>query len=108
MVIECRNLIKKPSRISLPVEMVPLEQWYMSAVTVVTCILSTVVVATAIVPTVSRIKLLPTHYFLITITLPQGLRDLVRSHQKQSYGALFSCTNEALKKLALRYTVYRL
>jgi len=45
-------------------------------------------------------KLLPTHYFLLTITLPQGLRDVVRSHQKQSYGALFSCTNEALKKLA--------
>ena len=45
-------------------------------------------------------KLLPTYYFLLTITLPQGLRDVVRSHQKQSYGALFSCTNEALKKLA--------
>jgi hypothetical protein len=45
-------------------------------------------------------KLLPTHYFLLTITLPQGLRDVVRSNQKQSYGALFSCTNEALKKLA--------
>jgi hypothetical protein len=45
-------------------------------------------------------KLLPTHYFLLTITLPQGLRDVVRSHQKQSYGALFSCTNKALKKLA--------
>ena len=45
-------------------------------------------------------KLLPTHYFLLTITLPQGLRDVVRSHQKQSYGALFSCANEALKKLA--------
>jgi hypothetical protein len=45
-------------------------------------------------------KLLPTHYFLLTITLPQGLRDVVRSHQKQAYGALFSCTNDALKKLA--------
>lgn len=45
-------------------------------------------------------KMLPTHYFLLTVTLPQGLRDVVRSHQKQSYGALFSCTNEALKKLA--------
>ena len=45
-------------------------------------------------------KLLPTHYFLLTITLPQGLRDVVRSHQKQSYGALFSCTHKALKKLA--------
>ncbi len=45
-------------------------------------------------------KLLPTHYFLLTITLPQALRDVVRSHQKQTYSALFSCTNEALKKLA--------
>lgn len=45
-------------------------------------------------------KLLPTHYFLLTLTLPQGLRDVVRSHQKQTYGAMFSCTNEALKKLA--------
>jgi hypothetical protein len=45
-------------------------------------------------------KLLPTHYFLLTITLPQGRRNVVRSHQKQSYGALFSCTNQALKKLA--------
>ena len=45
-------------------------------------------------------KLLPTHYFLLTITLPEGLREVVRSHQKQSYGALFSCINEALKKLA--------
>jgi hypothetical protein len=45
-------------------------------------------------------KLLPTHYFLLTITLPQTLRAVVRSNQKQSYGALFSCTNYALKKLA--------
>jgi len=46
-------------------------------------------------------KLLPTHYFLLTITLPQSLRNVVRSHQKQSYGALFSCTNKALKKAGL-------
>ena len=45
-------------------------------------------------------KLLPTYYFLITVTLPLGLRGVVRSHQKQSYAALFSCINEALKKLA--------
>ncbi|MCF6245888.1 MAG: transposase [Desulfobacula sp.] len=43
---------------------------------------------------------MPTHYFLLTITLPQGLRGIVRSHQQQSYSALFSCTNKALKKLA--------
>lgn len=45
-------------------------------------------------------KLLPTHYFLLTITLPQILWNVVRSHQKKSYDAMFSCANEALKKLA--------
>ena len=45
-------------------------------------------------------KLLPTHYFLLTITLPEGLRDVVRSHQKITYTALFSCAHKALKKLA--------
>ncbi len=45
-------------------------------------------------------KLLPTHYFLLTITLPESLRDTVRSNQKVSYAALFSCVYESLKKLA--------
>ena len=45
-------------------------------------------------------NLLPTHYFLLTITLPQGLRDVSRSHQKIVYKAMFSCGHEALKKLA--------
>ena len=45
-------------------------------------------------------KLLPTHYFLLTITLPEPLRDVVRSNQKASYAALFSCAHESLKKLA--------
>jgi hypothetical protein len=45
-------------------------------------------------------NLLPTHYFLLTITLPQVLRDAARSHQKIVYSALFSCAHEALKKLA--------
>ena len=45
-------------------------------------------------------NLLPTHYFLFTITLPQGLRDIARSHQKIVYRAMFSCSHEALKKLA--------
>lgn len=45
-------------------------------------------------------KLLPTHYFLLTITLPQGLRHIARSHQKIVYTAMFSCAHEALKKLA--------
>jgi hypothetical protein len=45
-------------------------------------------------------KLLPTHYFLYTITLPQGLRDVARSHQRIVYVALFSCAHGALIKLA--------
>jgi hypothetical protein len=45
-------------------------------------------------------KLLPTHYFLLTVTLPQGLRDIARSHQRIVYAALFSCAHDALKKLA--------
>lgn len=45
-------------------------------------------------------QLLPTHYFLLTITLPQGLRYVARSNQKIVYKALFSCAHEALTKLA--------
>jgi hypothetical protein len=45
-------------------------------------------------------NLLPTHYFLVTITLPQGLRDIARSHQEIVYKALFSCAHEALRTLA--------
>ena len=45
-------------------------------------------------------KLLPTHYFLLTLTLPQGLRVIARSYQRSAYAALFSCAHEALKKLA--------
>jgi len=45
-------------------------------------------------------KLLPTHYFLLTITLPESLRVVVRSNQKAAYAALFSCAHESLKKLA--------
>ncbi|RLJ05214.1 MAG: transposase [Candidatus Aenigmatarchaeota archaeon] len=45
-------------------------------------------------------NLLPTHYFLLTITLPQGLRDIARSHQKTVYATMFSCAHEALRTLA--------
>jgi hypothetical protein len=45
-------------------------------------------------------KLLPTHYFLLTITLPEGLRRVARSNQKLMYAAMFSCAHDALKKLA--------
>ena len=45
-------------------------------------------------------NLLPTHYFLLTLTLPQGLRNVARSHQRIVYAAMFSCAHKALKKLA--------
>ena len=45
-------------------------------------------------------NLLPTHYFLLTITLPQGLRKVARAHQKITYNTLFSCAHQSLKKLA--------
>lgn len=45
-------------------------------------------------------NLLPTHYFLLTVTLPQELRDIARSNQKAVYKAMFSCANKSLKKLA--------
>jgi len=45
-------------------------------------------------------KLLPTHYFLVTLTLPHGLREVSRSHQRIVYAALFSCAHESLTTLA--------
>jgi len=45
-------------------------------------------------------NLLPTHYFLLTATLPEGLRDVARSNQRAVYKAMFSCTHGALTKLA--------
>lgn len=44
--------------------------------------------------------LLPTHYFLVTFTLPQELRSLARSHQKLIYNLLFRASSQALLKLA--------
>lgn len=45
-------------------------------------------------------KLLPCHYFLLTVTVPKALRRVIRSHQRVGYAALFSCTVAALTKLA--------
>ena len=43
---------------------------------------------------------LPTHYFLVTFTLPDELRDLARSNQKLFYHLLFKASSKALLKLA--------
>jgi len=45
-------------------------------------------------------QLLPCPYFLLTFTLPQALRQFVRSHQRVGYAALFAASSEALKQLA--------
>lgn len=44
--------------------------------------------------------LLPTHYFLVTFTLPAELRNIARSNQKFIYNLLFSSSAAALQKLA--------
>ena len=45
-------------------------------------------------------RLLPTHYFLITFTLPAELRPIARSNQKIIYNLLFKSSAAALQKLA--------
>ena len=44
--------------------------------------------------------LLPTHYFLVTFTLPCELRPVARSNQKLVYDLLFTSSAAALQKLA--------
>jgi hypothetical protein len=44
--------------------------------------------------------LLPVPYFLVTFTLPAGLRKVARSHQEIVYNLLFRSSAEALQELA--------
>src|SRR5215475_10308241 len=41
--------------------------------------------------------LLPTNYFLVTFTLPEPLRDWMRSHHKIGYDLLFEASGQALQ-----------
>jgi hypothetical protein len=43
---------------------------------------------------------LPGHHFMVTFTVPQEIRDFIRSHQRIAYAALFAASSEAMKKLA--------
>lgn len=45
-------------------------------------------------------KVLPVNYFMFTFTVPQELRELIRSNQKICYDALFKAASGAMKKLA--------
>lgn len=44
--------------------------------------------------------LLPVPYFMVTFTLPEGLRTLTRSHQRLIYDLLFQTSAAALQELA--------
>lgn len=44
--------------------------------------------------------LLPVPYFMVTFTLPQALRRIARSHQREMYNLLFRCAAAALQELA--------
>lgn len=46
-------------------------------------------------------KLLPVKYYMITFTIPQELRAIFRSNQKDCYNLLFRASSECLKQLAL-------
>jgi predicted RNA-binding Zn-ribbon protein involved in translation (DUF1610 family) len=45
-------------------------------------------------------RLLPVPYFLLTFTLPAGLRELTRSHPRAIYALLFRLSAEATQQLA--------
>ena len=45
-------------------------------------------------------RLLPCPYFLLTLTVPAGLRDFVRRHQRIAYAAMFEASSAAIKTLA--------
>jgi hypothetical protein len=45
-------------------------------------------------------RLLPCPYFLVTFTLPSGLRAVARHHQRVVYSALFEASSESLRDLA--------
>lgn len=44
--------------------------------------------------------LLPVPYFLLTFTLPSGLREIARNHQRLVYDLLFRLSAEATQQLA--------
>lgn len=45
-------------------------------------------------------ELLPTHYFMVTFTVPGSLRRCVRSNQRDCYAALFDAASATLVELA--------
>lgn len=45
-------------------------------------------------------ELLPVPYFMVTFTVPEALRKVVRAHQKVCYRALFDCGSQTIFELA--------
>ncbi|MEM7114372.1 MAG: IS91 family transposase [Chloroflexota bacterium] len=45
-------------------------------------------------------RLLPTHYFLLTFTLPEPLRAIARANQRLIYNLLFRCAAQATQQLS--------
>jgi len=45
-------------------------------------------------------QLLPVQYFLVTFTVPQSLRMIVRANQRACYDALFNCGSQTIVELA--------
>lgn len=43
---------------------------------------------------------LPGHHFMITFTVPEQLRHTIRSHQRESYAALFAAASQTIKLFA--------
>ncbi len=43
---------------------------------------------------------LPGPHFMVTFTVPEQIRDFIRSHQEDAYSAMFAAASQALKKLA--------
>lgn len=47
-----------------------------------------------------QVRLLPTHYFMLTFTLPEPLRPVARANQRLIYNLLFRCAAQATQQLA--------
>lgn len=45
-------------------------------------------------------RLLPVHHFLLTFTVPQQVRDVLRAHQKDGYDALFAAGRNTIQRRA--------
>jgi hypothetical protein len=45
-------------------------------------------------------RALPTHYFMLTFTVPESLREFIRAHPREGYAGLFDASSAAIKTLA--------